>query len=113
MTDLGSDCHASFPFPHAQVLKFSSSGETWVERAPYHSPDLTVPVKSVERVKKEDAPPAAVTEEVGVADDKPYIPPPPPLPPIMAPTPEEEEEEEKEGEDKEKERDGVSEGEIN
>ena len=79
-----------------------------MERAPYHPPDVTVPVKPIEPEKKEVAP--VVTEEnVGGAQEggvKPYIPLPPPLPPIMAPVPEEEpeqgreEEEEREGEDK-------------
>ncbi|CAI8058043.1 Serine/threonine-protein phosphatase 2B catalytic subunit gamma isoform [Geodia barretti] len=90
-----------------QVLKFSSSGETWVERAPYHPPDVTVPVKPAEPEKKEVAP-VKTEENMGGAEEggvKPYIPPPPPLPPIMAPVPEEEPEQGGEEEEREEERD--------
>ena len=94
---------------YKQVLKFSSSGETWVERAPYHPPDVTVPVKPAEPEKKEVAP-VKTEENMGGAEEggvKPYIPPPPPLPPIMAPVPEEEPEQGGEEEEREEERDKV------
>ena len=112
-------CHVPFPYCHSpcfqtQVLKFSSSGETWVEKAPYHSPDITVPVKPVKPVKQEkEEVVSVVVETVGGAEEggaKPYIPPPPPLPPIMAPVPEEEvpaREEEEEEEEREKEGEKV------
>lgn len=79
----------------------------WVENSPYHSPDVTKPVRPVE----EQAKPEPVIEKVEVKVTEgeleagaPVIPVPPPLPPILPPVSEENEEEEKKEGEKEEEK---------
>ena len=85
-----------FPYTNAQVLKFSSSGDTWVENSPYHSPDITKLVRPAQEQAKPE--PVTNAEEGEFATIAPFIPTPPPLPPILSPVSEEEEEEEEERE---------------
>lgn len=83
-----------------QALKFSSSGEMWVEECPYHSPDTPVLVRPPQPEASPE--PAAVGEERQQEGGTiaPFIPTPPPLPPILTIVSEEEEEEEEKVEEK-------------